>query len=199
MTQKVELEIKTIVPAHSHGAYTLVLGERFGDRKIPVLIGSFEAQAIAMELEGMKPSRPLTHDLFAKALSEFHVVLKQVYISKLEEGIYYSVLELQSGERSLQLDSRTSDAIALATKFKCPIFVAESILHEAGYQDDSQGPEATEDEEPLFSEEDLDMDDSDNPWSELDIEELEQQLNEAIQEEDYQRAAEIRDEIARRK
>jgi bifunctional DNase/RNase len=196
MAQQVELEIKTIVPAHSHGAYTLVLGEINGERKLPVLIGAFEAQAIAMELEGMKPSRPLTHDLFAQALSEFQVVLKEVCISKLEEGIYYSTLYLQSGDRLSTLDSRTSDAIALATKFKSPIFVEESILKEAGYSDDSQGPEA--EEELVFDESDLDIPETDDQWSEFDLEELDQQLNEAIQEEDYARAAQIRDELTRR-
>lgn len=196
MSQQVELEIKTIVPAHSHGAYTLVLGEINGERKLPVLIGAFEAQAIAMELEGMKPSRPLTHDLFAQALSEFQVVLKEVCISKLEEGIYYSTLYLQSGERKSHLDSRTSDAIALATKFKCPIFVEESILQEAGYSDDSQGPEAEED--LVFDESELDLPEANDQWAEFDLEDLEQQLNEAIQDEDYARAAQIRDEITRR-
>ncbi len=180
------------------GAYALVLGEENGNRRIPIIIGGFEAQAIAIQLEGLKPPRPLTHDLFFNFATEYNIVLETVYIFRLEEGIFYSKLICNNGVRQVELDARTSDAIALALRFQCPIYTTEEIIDRAGIvfanepqqqptqsqqQSSSREPEKRRNEGLQF----------------LDIPELEHLLNEAVSHEDYEQASEIRDEIKRRK
>ena len=199
---RTELEIRNIVPAHSHGAYTLYLKEKFGTRVLPIIIGGFEAQAIAMELEKMKPSRPLTHDLFANTLREFHLHVVEVSIDHLEEGVYFATITCSDARKSdaprIKLDSRTSDAIAMATKFQCPIYCSESVLNESGFSDDKEeedfdtpGRSEEKDIQPTAKNEDK--------LAGYSLDELEQLLEEAINIEDYIRAAQIRDEIKRRK
>ena len=145
MSARVEMVIRNIVPAHSHGAYTLYLRELNGNRILPIIIGGFEAQAISMELEGMKPSRPLTHDLFTSALKEFDITVTEINIERLDEGIYFAgitCLCVNDGTSKLVvLDARTSDAIALGIKFRAPIFCVESILSEAAYSDEHMDEE----------------------------------------------------------
>jgi len=141
MTRRVEVFIKNILPAHSHGAYTLVLQNAESKMQLPVLIGAVEAQAIAMEMEEMKPSRPLTHDLFTSVLSEFQITLKEIVIEKLEEGIFFSSILFEQNGQTHKLDSRTSDAIALAMKNKAPIFVMQHIMDEAAFVDDKETEE----------------------------------------------------------
>ncbi len=201
MSRKVEVFIKNILPAHSHGAYTLVLHSPTSKIQLPVLIGAFEAQSIAMEMENMKSNRPLTHDLFATTLKNFNIAVDQICIERLEEGIYYSNIYFSMDGLTMQVDSRTSDAIALAMKFKCPIYVTQHILDEAGFEDEDKETESdielpgrtVEDNiQPEFKE-------VKNPLAEFTLNELKQMLDEAIAVEDYGKAARLRDEIAKRK
>ncbi len=203
MSARVEMVIRNIVPAHSHGAYTLYLRELNGNRILPIIIGGFEAQAISMELEGMKPSRPLTHDLFTSALKEFDITVTEINIERLEEGIYFAGITClfvnDETSKLVVLDARTSDAIALGIKFRAPIFCMESILVEAAYSD-----EHVDDDIELPGQQ---IDDLVEPkekilvpsgYAKLSLEELEHMLDEAINDEDYAKAAKIRDEIKRR-
>jgi bifunctional DNase/RNase len=198
MSDKIALEIVSILPAHSHGAYTLVLGEQKGNRKLPVLIGAFEAQAIAMEIEGMKPSRPLTHDLFVQAMQAMDVEVEEVMITDLQEGIFFSRIRCKRGFDSFELDSRTSDAIALATKFKCPIYVTAKIMDEAAYDGDDSEVESADSPGRMAHEELIPGSKSHAGLESYSIEELEAMLEESIRDEDYTRAAKIRDEIKKR-
>ena len=205
MSARVEMVIRNIVPAHSHGAYTLYLKELNGNRILPIIIGGFEAQAISMELEGMKPSRPLTHDLFTSALKEFDITVTEINIERLDEGIYVAgitCLCVNDGTSKLVvLDARTSDAIALGIKFRAPIFCMESILLEAAYSDEHIDDE-DEIEMPGQQMDDL-VEPTENTfvpsgYAKISLEELEQMLDDAINDEDYSKAAKIRDEIKRR-
>ncbi len=199
MSKRVEVFIKTILPAHSHGAYTLVLHSPSTKTQLPVLIGAVEAQSIAMEMENIQSSRPLTHDLFRNTLQHFSVGIREVAIERLEEGIFYSTIYFSRDGDSVGIDSRTSDAIALAMKFKCPIFVNQNIMDDAGYSDEE---EEMEFEMPgRMQEEEIipqSRTDQSNHWDLYTLDELEALLDEAISIEDYGRAAKIRDEIKRR-
>ncbi len=198
MSAKTALHIVSILPAHSHGAYTLVLGEEGGNRRLPVLIGAFEAQAIAMEIEGIKPSRPLTHDLFVQAMQSLEVEVEEVMITDLQEGIFFSKIRCKKGLDFFELDSRTSDAIALAVKFRCPIFVKPGIMDEAAYEGDKMETETLDSPGRMAHEELIPGSKSHAGLEEHDLEELEAMLEDAIRDEDYTRAAKIRDEIKKR-
>ncbi len=172
------------------GSYALVLAEEIGDRRIPIMIGAFEAQAIALHLEELSPPRPLTHDLFRSFAKAYSIELKEVFINKLEEGIFYSELVFYDGKDIVTIDSRTSDAVALALRFKCSIFTSPEILEKAGIIMEDKSKDIVDlPEEPLSSIGGL---------SEKSDEELQALLGEAIESEDYERASKIRDEIARR-
>lgn len=201
MSRKVEVFIKNILPAHSHGAYTLVLHSPSSKIQLPVLIGAFEAQSIAMEMENMKSNRPLTHDLFATTLKNFNIAVDQICIERLEEGIYYSNIYFSMDGLTMQIDSRTSDAIALAMKFKCPIFVTQHILDEAGFEDEDKEAESDVEMPGRTGEDDIqpEFKEVKNPLAEFTLNELKQMLDEAIAIEDYGKAARLRDEIAKRK
>ncbi len=177
------------------GAYALVLAEEQGDRRIPIIIGPVEAQAIAIQLEGLKPPRPLTHDLIKNLALAFDIVLIEVTIHKLEEGIFYSELLCEMEGKEVRIDSRTSDAIALALRFRCPIFTTEEILHKAGIILEANEEQSPRQKEPGERES--------SPvhklYSKFTISELESALAEAVQNEDYEKASLIRDEIKRRK
>jgi bifunctional DNase/RNase len=200
MSKKCEMELLSIVPAHSHGAYTLILGEKGSSKNLPVLIGAFEAQAIAMELEGMKPSRPLTHDLMVATLRSFQIEVVEVLINDLQEGIFFSKILCSRDGEKIEIDSRTSDAIAMAAKFKCPIFCLQKVLDEAGYETADEEREGNE-EIPgrVIHEELVPVSKSHSGYSGYSLEELDGLLEEAIRDEDYAKAAKIRDEIAKRK
>jgi bifunctional DNase/RNase len=163
-----------------------------------VLIGAFEAQAIAMEIEGMKPSRPLTHDLFVQAMQAMEVEVEEVMINDLQEGIFFSRIRCKRGFDSFELDSRTSDAIALATKFKCPIYVSAKIMDEAAYDGDEKEAESLESPGRMAHEELIPSSKSHAGLESYSLEELEAMLEESIRDEDYTRAAKIRDEIKKR-
>lgn len=179
------------------GAYALVLSEENGQRRVPIIVGGFEAQAIAIQLEGLKPPRPLTHDLFVNFSQSFKINLIEVNIYKLEEGVFYSKLICDNGQTRISIDARTSDAIALALRFKCAIYTTEDILSHAGIIIDFENearPRKTESEEiksevPVSGNEEL---------KDLDQEELNDLLDDAIHKENYEKASIIRDEIKRR-
>lgn len=171
-------------------SYALVLGELNGKRRLPIVIGHFEAQAIALELEKMKPSRPLTHDLFHNFAKAFGIKIQEVVITRFFEGIFYSVLLCNNGKLLLEIDSRTSDAVALSIRFNCPIYTYEDIMAKAGIvfdEDEADVPSAGDGLE------------GDSEFLALTLAELESELHKAVEEENYERASLIRDEVKKRK
>lgn len=176
------------------GAYALVLIEEKGERRIPIIIGGFEAQAIVIKLENLDPPRPLTHDLFKSFADEFNISVSEVFINKLEEGVFYSTLVCSNGVKEYSIDSRTSDAVALALRFNCPIYITEDILEKSGIVINPS--EATV---PSISDEDALFKSEAGKYDSYSDEELYRMIDEAIKTEDYERAASIRDEIEQRK
>lgn len=193
--EKIALEISDIAPSGStSGAYALVLREINGTKKLPIVIGGHEAQAIAIELEKMTPSRPLTHDLFKSFAHAFSIEVEEVIIYNLIEGIFFAkIIGIQDG-RKAEIDARTSDAVAVAVRFGCPIFCYDFILESAGV--DSQDADLEDLAEEVL--EDNDEADSAPKTSELSGAELQKQLDEAIENEDYELATILRDEINKR-
>lgn len=179
------------------GAYALVLGESEGKRRLPVIIGNFEAQAIAIELEKMKPSRPLTHDVFKDFAQAFSVNIEEVIIYNLVEGIFYAKLICDNGIEKKEIDARTSDAIALSVRFGCPIYTYEFILANAGIVLDEEIDGGTEGEE--VEELKVEKPKSDKSLTAMNSAELQDELKLAIENENYERATLIRDELNRRK
>ena len=169
----------------------MVLGEENGNRRLPITIGGFEAQAIAIELEKMKPERPLTHDLFKSFADNFHIRVTEVIINKFLKGVFYAILVCDDGRNEIEIDARTSDAVALALRFQSPIYADEKVLATAGIVMDDVITDSDAEEEPL--------DEDQNEFSGLSLEELERILTDAIQEEAFERASQIRDEINKRK
>jgi bifunctional DNase/RNase len=194
--KKIELEIvalsHSITQTHS---YAVVLGEINGLRRLPIVIGGFEAQAIAVALERMNPSRPLTHDLMKNFMMAFNVELHEIVINDLQEGIFYSKLVCSSANDTVEIDSRTSDALALAVRFGCPIFTYENILEQAGVMmEDDQKKES----QPLTSTVTTSDTSGTNDLKSLSLTELNNLLTEVLEHEDYIRAIAIRDEIKSR-
>jgi bifunctional DNase/RNase len=175
------------------GAYALLLIEENGDRRIPIIIGGFEAQAIVIKLENLEPPRPLTHDLIKKICDQFDITIIEVVIHKLEEGVFFSKLICNNGEKEYSVDSRTSDAVAIALRFGCPIYIHEDILEKAQI---TNSPADTEVSSANGSESDSE---SSTRYSSYSDEELYKMIDEAVKTEDYERAAAIRDEIGKRK
>jgi len=196
--RKIGLDIVTL--SHSvtqSNNYAVILGEQNGDRRLPIVIGSFEAQAIAVALEQMVPSRPLTHDLFKNTLETFNIDLKEIIINNLLDGIFYAKLICIKDGEVLEIDSRTSDALALAVRFECPIYTYEFILESAGILiDEAEGEEVEKEPARQPSRPAKKEKDSLASYSEDALKKL---LEEVLANEDYERAAQIRDEIARRK
>jgi uncharacterized protein len=193
---KIELEIVAL--SHSvtqNHSYAVVLGEMNGVRRIPIVIGGFEAQAIALALDKMTPSRPLTHDLMRNSFIAFGIELEEVVIYKLEEGIFYSKLICTNTDGRIEIDSRTSDAIALAVRFEAPIFTNENILANAGLLMD----DVAKGQEESAAKATKETKKENNPLAKLSIKELEAKLLEVLEQEDYIHAASIRDELNRRK
>jgi len=176
------------------GAYALILVEENGERRVPIIIGGFEAQAIVIKLENLEPPRPLTHDLFRSFATEFNITIIEVMIYKLEEGVFYSRLLCNNGEKELSIDSRTSDAVALALRFGCPIYITEEILEKAGITITPAEAETSAEADPdnLFET-------GNSKYDNYSDEELYKMIDEAVKTEDYERAASIRDEIDKRK
>ncbi|MCU7694005.1 bifunctional nuclease domain-containing protein [Haoranjiania flava] len=195
--KKIELEIialsHSITQTHS---YAVVLGEVFGQRRLPIVIGGFEAQAIAVALEKMNPSRPLTHDLMKNIFHSFSIELVEIIIHNLEDGIFYSKLICTNQEETMEIDSRTSDALALAVRFGCPIYTYENIMESASLVVEEE-MEATEPEpRPVVNPSETASKDDLQIFS---LEDLQKMLDDVLEKEDYIKAAAIRDEINRRK
>lgn len=191
---KVKLEIVGLSYSQTQsGAYALMLTESGGKRNLPIIIGGFEAQAIAIELERMTPTRPLTHDLFKSFAKAFEIKVLEVVIYNLNEGIFFAKLVCEKDGFRSEIDARTSDAIALAVRFKCPIFTFENILSSAGILlDENQDSEDNDEVDTIENST------SEQSMASLSVAELENELNEAIENEEYERASKIRDEINRR-
>ena len=189
--KKIKLEIVGLSYSHTQsGAYALVLGENAGTRRLPIIIGGFEAQAIAVAMENMTPNRPLTHDLFKNTMDAFDIQLKEVLINNLLDGIFYAQLVCEQDGNIMQVDARTSDAISMAVRFGCPIYTFEFILESAGVildeENDQQEKHQVQKPQRVAIED-------------LSISSLEKILDEALMNEDYEKAAQIRDIINSKK
>jgi uncharacterized protein len=190
--QKIELTILGLSYSQTQtNSYALILGEVNGKRRLPIVIGHFEAQAIALELEKMKPSRPLTHDLFKSFADTYGIAIEEVVINKFQEGIFFALLSCNDGIHLKHIDSRTSDAIALAIRFGCPIYTYEHIMSQAGiaYEEEEEA------EPEIVAEDNRELE---NEYSASSLDELEEELRKAVENEDYERASLIRDEIRKR-
>lgn len=195
--KKIKLDIVGLSYSQTQsGAYALVLGEINGRRRLPIIIGGFEAQAIAIEIEKMTPTRPLTHDLFKSFAAAFNITIQEVIIYNLIDGIFYAKLVCHDGKKNIEIDARTSDAIALAVRFECPIFTYEFILSTAGIMIEGndfvflENMEGAAEEKPA---------ESAANYASLSEEELKEKLQQALSEEAYEKAVKIRDELSRRK
>lgn len=197
--KKVRLEIVGLSYSQTQsGAYALVLGESTGSRRLPIIIGGFEAQAIAIELEKMTPTRPLTHDLFKTFCETFSIDITEILIYNLVEGIFYAKLICTDGAKEVEIDARTSDAIALAVRFNCPIYTYEFILKSSGIVLDDEALPSAENPELASTT----GEESENPEGEYkakSTEELKNLLQNALDDEQYELASKIRDEINNRK
>lgn len=191
--EKIKLEIIALSHSvtHSHN-YAIILGEVGGSKRLPIVIGGFEAQAIAVALENMVPNRPLTHDLFKNTLESFNIIIKEVIIHKLTEGIFYSSLVCDKEGQEYTIDSRTSDAIAMAVRFKAPIYTYSSIMEIAGVEMEDPQTVIQPTKKP-----DMDKPKSKN-ISEMSDKALNSLLEKSLEREDYEHAAKIRDEINKR-
>ena len=196
--KKIKLDIVGLSYSQTQsGAYALVLGEVSGRRRLPIIIGSFEAQAIAIEIEKMTPSRPLTHDLFKSFGQAYHINVLEIIIYNLVDGIFYAKLICSDGKKLVEIDARTSDAIAVAVRFDCPIYTYEFILSSAGIVIEGndfvylENINETSDEKTSTA--------ATSGFTSLSVDELKTKLQEALAEESYEKAAKIRDELNRRK
>ena len=200
----VKLTIKGISYSQTqNGAYALILNEVDGDRQLPIVIGAFEAQSIAIALEKeITPPRPLTHDLFKTIADKYEIVITQVIIHKLVDGVFYSSIVCEKDAKEEIIDARTSDAIALALRFNAPIFTYKNILDKAGIFLNKNKKESYSDEMDddgiLSDPEVFDAEEVENIYSKFSIQELHDMLEEAIQNEDYEKAAQIKEEIDRK-
>ena len=199
--KKIKLDIIGLSYSQTQsGAYALILNESKGKRRLPIIIGGFEAQAIAIEMENMKPSRPLTHDLFKNFADTFEIQLKEVIVYNLVEGIFYAKLICSRDNNEVEIDARTSDAIALAVRFNCPIYTYEFILNSAGIIMEEEAAKEGGAGVPAEAKKEVKA----GPKEEEDIkkktvEELKELLQKVLDREDYERASKIRDELNRRK
>jgi uncharacterized protein len=195
--KKIQLEILGLSSSQSQsGSFALVLGEKDGNRRLPIIIGMFEAQSIAIQIEKINPNRPLTHDLFKSFAQHVNVQIKEILISDLKEGVFYSKIVCTDGTNNFELDARPSDAIAIGLRFGVAIYTVESVLSEAGIilsdlEDEEEEDELAEIESPEKPARKGSM-------TEVSTDELNKMLNEALEKEDYERAAQIRDELNKR-
>lgn len=191
--EKIELNIVGLTSGHSQrNSYTLILGQEDGNLKLPVVIGSYEAQSIALIIEGLTPQRPLTHDLMYDAMEKYNILIKEVVIDQLKEGVFYAKIITEQNGVEFAIDSRTSDAVAMSLRAKCPIYTFKSILDDAGIIYDG------EDEDENNAEHIKELNpktDSVNSLNKMSLNDLNSELEKAIQVEDYDRAAVLRDEI----
>lgn len=199
--RKIPLDIVSLQPSmtQTHN-YAVVLGERNGNRRLPIIIGGFEAQAIAVAIERMLPNRPLTHDLFKNTLEIFNIDLHEVIVSNLLDGVFYARLICYKDGIPYEIDARTSDALAMALRFNCPIFTYEFILEAAGViLEETDNPSGTRKSSDRNTSKGGAAADKRGSLTNMTADELNQKLNDALNNEDYEQAAQIRDELNRRK
>jgi bifunctional DNase/RNase len=197
--KKIKLDIVGLSYSQTQsGAYALVLGEVNGRRRLPIIIGSFEAQAIAIEIEKMTPSRPLTHDLFKSFAQAYHINIQEIIIYNLVDGIFYAKLICSDGKKVIEIDARTSDAIAMAVRFECPIYTYEFILSSAGIVIEGNDFVYLENIND-GGEDKVSVPQGGSGYGSLSTDELKSKLNDALAEESYEKAAKIRDELNRRR
>ena len=196
--KKIKLEILGLSSSQSQtGSFALVLGEKDGNRRLPIIIGMFEAQAIAIEIEKIRPNRPMTHDLFKSFAHEFDYTIREIVISNLKEGVFFAKIVCESQDKVVEVDARPSDAIAIGLRFEAPIFTFEKILSEAGI-------EFSRDEDAELDEIKPELVDKPDPqkkghsMQDDSVEKLNELLKKAIEMEDYEQAAKIRDELGKR-
>lgn len=198
LMNRIELEISALSQSVAHNqSFAVVLAETQGNRRLPVVIGMFEAQAIAMELEKVKPSRPLTHDLMKSIFEEVEISLKEIVINNLMEGVFFAKLLCESNGKTYEIDSRTSDALALAVRFNCPIYTYEFVMQEAGIILEESFEKTVEvgTEESGTSK----QEDKKETITSYSLNELNTLLEKAVEDEDYEQAAKLRDEIDKRR
>jgi bifunctional DNase/RNase len=210
--KKIPLEILGLSSSQSQsGSFALILGEKHGNRRLPIIIGMFEAQSIAIQIEKISPTRPLTHDLFKAFAEHVHVVILEVVISDLKEGVFYSRIVCSDGATTFEIDARPSDAIAIGLRFGVPIFTVESVLSEAGIilsDLDEASEDSDEDDDDDHDEEDESENETARPAAkasearepsgQVSLDELTKMLAQALEKEDYEKAAKIRDELNKR-
>ncbi len=196
--EKIKLEILGLSSSQSQsGSFALVLGEADGKRRLPIIIGMFEAQAIAIEIEKIVPNRPMTHDLFKSFAQNFDVEVQEILISDLKEGVFFAKIVCNSGIKQVEIDARPSDAIAVGLRFGVPIYTSESVMSEAGIvlTDESESTETSAGKSSEVAA-------SKKPYTEqlkdASSDKLKKLLDDALQKEDYEKAAKIRDEMNRR-
>jgi bifunctional DNase/RNase len=197
---KIRLDILGLSSSQSQaGSFALVLGETEGNRRLPIIIGMFEAQAIAIEIEKIIPNRPMTHDLFKSFAHSFQYKVEEIVISDLKEGVFFAKIICQNGENKVEIDARPSDAIAIGLRFDAPIYTFESILAEAGIVLTDEGEDdIAEIKSEIKSTRKSAKEPTSDDLKNFTMDKLNEMLNEAIEKEDYERAAKIRDELSRR-
>lgn len=203
--KKIKLEILGLSSSQSQtGSFALVLGETEGNRRLPIIIGMFEAQAIAIEIEKIIPNRPMTHDLFKSFASTFHFHVDEIVISDLKEGVFFAKIVCTDGLKKTEIDARPSDAIAIGLRFDSPIFTYENILAEAGIvltdeeEEEEKEKEKAETKEPKAKVKKETTSRKSEDYKNYSVEKLNELLKDAIDKEDYERAAKIRDELSKR-
>ncbi|MBN8578379.1 MAG: bifunctional nuclease family protein [Cyclobacteriaceae bacterium] len=202
--KKIKLEILGLSSSQTQtGSFALVLGEMEGNRRLPIIIGMFEAQAIAIEIEKIVPNRPMTHDLFKAFASNFHFHIEEIIISDLKEGVFFAKIVCTDGLKKIEVDARPSDAIAIGLRFDAPIYTYESILAEAGIvltdqDDDEELQEKKPEPKARVKKESTKKGSGGEDYKHYSIEKLNELLKDAIEKEDYERAAKIRDELGKR-
>jgi uncharacterized protein len=201
--RKIKLEILGLSSSQSTtGSFALVLGETEGNRRLPIIIGMFEAQAIAIEIEKIIPNRPMTHDLFKSFASSFHFHVEEIVISDLKEGVFFAKIVCTDGLKKTEVDARPSDAIAIGLRFDSPIYTYENILAEAGIvltdEEEEEEREKSETKEPKAKVKKEVSSKKSEDYKNYSVERLNELLKDAIDKEDYERAAKIRDELGKR-
>lgn len=201
--RKIKLEILGLSSSQSTtGSFALVLGETEGNRRLPIIIGMFEAQAIAIEIEKIIPNRPMTHDLFKSFASTFHFHVEEIVISDLKEGVFFAKIVCTDGLKKTEIDARPSDAIAIGLRFDSPIYTYENILAEAGIvltdEEEEEEREKSETKEPKAKVKKEVSSKKSEDYKNYSVEKLNELLKDAIDKEDYERAAKIRDELGKR-
>lgn len=197
MEKNIELEILGLSSNHSQsGSFTLVLGEVNGTRRLPIVIGMFEAQAIALEIEKIIPNRPMTHDLFKSFASGFNYEIERIVITDMKEGVYYAKIQSKSDLVTTEIDARPSDAIAIAIRFSCPVFCTEKAMSEGAVE--HYEVEGSEEKDPEKEPSQKFVTKKEPSLKDFSLDKLNQMLDKALGNEDYERAARIRDEINKR-